>query len=274
MKSKEEILELNVHQKAYYNKDDEAKKLNFFSSLWRSFRNGPLNSFQKEYALRARMYALHKEWLGDLSTKKVLDLGCFRGNALSLYLAENAMQYVGIDLSDVAIADLQKKIEARACQNAQAIALDFLSDNFLETDFDVIYAFGVLHHFENFDLLMKRLIEKLKPGGAVISFDPLETSPPVRFLRKLYRPFQQDKDWEWPFGAKTFEKIQDYFEISELRGVLGKSKYGLLLHFMPFSKTFKKKHIEQMIQADWRNQSPMEVLNCMQVTMHLKAKVD
>jgi hypothetical protein len=119
---------------------------------------------------------------------------------------------------------------------------------------------------------MQRLKEKLKPGGEVISFDPLETSAPVKMMRSLYRPFQQDKDWEWPFAAKTFAHLEKYFEIKELRGVLGKSKYGLLLHLLPLGESYKHKKINALIDADWRAQKPNEVLNCMQVTMRLKKK--
>lgn len=270
MKSKEELLEINKSQKSFYNREEGRSKINFITRLWSDFRNGPLNSFQKKYALRQRMYDLHEHWLGDLSHQKVLDLGCLRGNKLSLYMAEQAREYVGIDLSDVAIADLQKKLDELNKPQAKALAVDFLADEFKETHFDVIYAFGVLHHFENFDLLLQRLDEKLKPGGQIISFDPLETSLPVQILRKLYRPFQQDKDWEWPFHAGTFSHLERYFTIEELRGVLGRSKYGLLLHFMPLNPRFKQRKIEGMVARDWRSQLPHEVLNCMQVTMRLR----
>jgi 2-polyprenyl-3-methyl-5-hydroxy-6-metoxy-1,4-benzoquinol methylase len=272
LKTKEEILEINKEQKAFYNQESAFAKPNFFSRAWRNFRNGPLNSYQKTYNLRARMYQMHKDWMGDLSQKKVLDLGCLRGNALSLFLAENAKEYVGIDLSDIATQDLQNKMDSLGYSNARAVAVDFLSDDFKDKNFDIIYAFGVLHHFENFDVLMERLVEKLKPNGEVISFDPLETSLPVVILRKLYRPFQQDKDWEWPFNKKTFTKISNYFEINELRGVLGKSKYGLLLHVLPFNEQTKSKKIESFIASDWKNQSYKDVVNCMQVTMRLKVK--
>jgi 2-polyprenyl-3-methyl-5-hydroxy-6-metoxy-1,4-benzoquinol methylase len=272
MKTKKEIIEINKEQKAFYNNEEKFSKPNYFTNAWRNFRNGPLNSFQKKYELRSRMYELHKAWMGDLTHKKVLDLGCLRGNALSLYMAQNAKQYVGIDLSDKATSDLQDKMDALKCPNAHAIAVDFLSDDFLESDFDVIYAFGVLHHFENFDVLMKRLQEKLKTNGEVISFDPLETSTPVKILRSLYRPFQQDKDWEWPFSSKTFIEIERYFDISELRGVLGKTKYGLLIHLFPFNEKFKSRKINKMIDSDWRAQEFNDVLNCMQVTMRLKLR--
>jgi len=272
MKTKEEIIELNKEQKAFYNNEDAFAKPTFFSRQWRNFRNGPLNTFQKAYGLRQQMYDLHKDWMGDLSDKKVLDLGCLRGNTLSLYMAENAKEYIGIDLSDVAINDLQKKLDKLNKPAARAFAVDFLSDEFAEKNFDIIYAFGVLHHFQNFEILLQRLVEKLKPGGEVISFDPLETSAPVKLLRKIYRPFQQDKDWEWPFSRHTFPQIEKYFNILELRGILGKTKYGLLLHLLPLSAVLKAKKINNMVASDWRNQKPNEVLNCMQVTMRLKAR--
>jgi 2-polyprenyl-3-methyl-5-hydroxy-6-metoxy-1,4-benzoquinol methylase len=272
MKTKEQIIALNKTQKAFYNNEESVAKPNLFSRLWRDFRNGPLNGYQKKYEIRQRMYDLHRVWMGDLSDKKVLDLGCLRGNSLSLYMAQHAKQYIGIDLSDKATADLQAKIDALNCPNAKALAVDFLSDDFRESDFDIIYAFGVLHHFENFDMLMQRLVEKLKKNGEVMSFDPLETSAPVVLLRKMYRPFQQDKDWEWPFSRKSFQQISCYFNIVELRGVLGKSKYGLLLHMLPLSAAFKRQKIEKMVASDWRAQKPNEVLNCMQVTMRLQRK--
>ena len=55
------------------------------------------------------------------------------------------------------------------------MTIDFLSEDFKEKDFDLIYAYGVLHHFENLDLLIKRL-KVLKVNGEIISHDPLETS--------------------------------------------------------------------------------------------------
>ena len=156
-------------------------------------RNGLLSEFRKKYGLKSKVYEQHKLWLGDLSNKKVLDLGCLCGNALSIYMAERAPKYIGIDLSEPDIAALSSKLAGRKLTNASAIAMDFLSPQFRETNFDVIYAYGVLHHFENLSLLVDRLNDKLKSGGIIISYDPLATSPIIKFLRYIYRPFQTDR---------------------------------------------------------------------------------
>ena len=270
MKTKEEIIELNKQQQAFYNKEN--RKGNFFSNTWRYVRNGLLSGYRKNFKLKERAYTAHREWLGDLSDKKVLDLGCYSGNALSMYIAENAKEYVGIDLSDVAIKKLADKLAEKKLPNAKALAIDFLSDEFTYRDFDLVYAFGVMHHFENFDLLLNRINEVLKPGGKIISYDPLETSPPIVFVRKIYRPFQDDKHWEWPFTKKTLDKIAGHFKVLEVRGILGKSKYGIPFQFLPLSPAYKSKVINKWIDKDWNSNTVKDVHNCMHVTMLLQRK--
>ena len=269
MKNTDQILEINQRQKEFYNSTEKAKK-NFASTIWSNIRNGALNDFRTKFDIRDRVYEEHKVWLGDLSDKKVLDLGCLRGNSLSIYMAQNAKEYIGIDLSDVAIESLQKNLEKHKCRNASAIAVDFLSAEFYQTGFDIIYAYGVLHHFENFDLLISKLNEKLSDNGVIISYDPLETSLPIKILRTLYRPFQSDKDWEWPFTKSTIRKIKQHFEIEKIRGILGKSKYGILFNFLPLNSSFKTRVISRMVENDWNIVNPEQVYSCMHTTMLLR----
>lgn len=271
MKNTEEIININKRQKDFYNSTNR-REGNFASTLWASFRNGTLNDFRQKFDLKDRVYDEHKSWLGDVSNKKILDLGCLQGNYLSIYLAKNGKEYIGIDLSDLAIRNLQKKLVENNCKNASAIAIDFLSPEFKEKDFDIVYAYGVLHHFENFDILLDKLNEKLNTNGTIISYDPLETSLPIKILRSLYRPFQNDKDWEWPFTKTTLDKINKNFEVVEIRGILGKSKYGILLNILPLKESYKSKRIAEMVAKDWNISKTEEVLSCMHTTMLLRKK--
>lgn len=265
----EKILTTNQKQKEFYNATTKSKK-NLPTRIWSGVRNGLLSNFRKQFDLKDRVYEQHKIWLGDLSQKKVLDLGCLRGNALSIYIAKNAKEYIGIDLSDVAIAELNKQLDKEDCKTAKGIAIDFLSTEFTDKDFDIIYAYGVLHHFENFDILISKLKEKLKLGGTVISYDPLQTSLPIKTLRAIYRPFQSDKDWEWPFSKSTIKKINENFEVIDKKGILGKSKYGVLINFLPIKKTTKNKIIKNLIEKDWNITKTNEIYSCMHITMFLK----
>jgi len=265
--SKEETLEVNVRQKEFYN--NTSGKKNVITSAWSYIRNRMISDFRTEYGIKDRVYNKHKEWLGDLSGKKVLDLGCLRGNALSIYMAGKAGSYMGIDLSDVAIEKLKKKLEKNNCINAKALAVDFYSDEFTERDFDIIYAYGVMHHFPDLDQLFKRISEVSKPGAKLIIYDPMQTSFPVRLIRNLYRPFQSDKEWEWPFDKSAIRKISSSFKVEEMHGVLGKSKYAMLFNFLPLPG--KKKLFEKWIEKDWNCKIDQSSLySCMQVTMLLR----
>lgn len=265
-KKLDEILKANDRQKEFYNSTQQAKK-SLPTKIWFGVRNKLLDSFRGDFQIKNRVYEEHKNWLGDISEKKILDLGCLRGNALSIYMAKNAGKYIGIDLSDTAIKDLKIKLKKKEAINAEAIAVDFLSPDFREKNFDIIYAYGVLHHFEDFDILLARLKEKLAPKGAVISYDPLETSTPIKLLRKIYRPFQSDKDWEWPFTKETLQKIERNFKIAEIRGILGKSKYGLLLNLLPLNAAYKDRTIKKLIEDDWYANDLENVYDCMHITM-------
>jgi SAM-dependent methyltransferase len=179
---------------------------------------------------------------------------------------------LGIDLSDVAIAKLNERL--KFFPNAKAKAVDFLSADFTEKDYDLIYAYGVLHHFENTDILISKLNEKLVADGQIISYDPLETSFPIKIMRALYRPFQSDAAWEWPLTQKSFYQYQKSFAIIERRGLLGKSKWMAILNVLPISEEKKNKIGRQWHHDDWLNSSDSDrtLFSCMHLTILMQKK--
>ena len=266
MKTEQDIIETNIRQKEFYN----TKKKNFATKIWSSLREKTLKKIRKNIGILDQSYNLHKEWFGDLSTKKVLDLGCFAGNELSLYLAQNAKEYIGIDLSDVAIERLNKRLEN--IPTARAIAVDFLTNDFNDKDFDLIYAYGVLHHFQSVPILINKLKEKLSKNGEIISYDPLETSLPIKLIRFIYRPFQTDADWEWPFTRKTVKLFSSEFDVIERRGLLGKTKWYFLLNFFPITEEKRMQIGKKWHTYDWENskKSDSALFSCMHITMLMK----
>ncbi len=166
------------------------------TNFYRGINSRMLGAAAKD-ELAARVTELHKRWLGDVSKCKVLDLGCGSGNPLSIWLAERAERYVAIDLSESRIAALRRILPPG--EHTMAVAADFLSDDFKEKDFDIVYALAVFHHFKHLREFCEQLREKLKPGARIITYDPLQTWIVARWLRSVYRPFQTDKEWEFPF---------------------------------------------------------------------------
>lgn len=225
---KRAMLEINVAQAAYYNETDgglTSKRNGFATNLWRKMRQRALVTVSD--AQRAKVYEAHKTWLGDLSEKKVLELGSGHGCPLTHYLATNAREYHALDLSqkeiDLLKAGLPKGVEM------VAHVVDFLSDEFKERDFDVIYAHSVLHHFKHVDVILDRIGEKLSSNGTVISYDPLQVWLPIRLLRAAYRPFQTDADWEYPFTRAVCNQIATKFEIIDQFGVFNRAKWAMIL---------------------------------------------
>jgi hypothetical protein len=85
----------------------------------------------------------------------------------------------------------------------------------------IIYALGVAHHFEDFDLFLETAQNKLKKGGKMITYDPLNTFFISKLIRAMFRPFQNDAAWEWPFEKSNFTHIQKRFEIEGVQGTYG-----------------------------------------------------
>ena len=260
--------EINKRQKEFY----QSFQKNLPTKLWYSLRNGVLTKFRKSVGIEGVVVQQHYDWIGDVKGKKVLDLGCFQGNSLSMYLAQNASEYIGIDLSEKAIKHLNSRL--KNIPTANAYAIDFLSEEFKVKDFDLIYAYAVLHHFKDVDGLIKKLNGKLATNGKIVSYDPTTTSMPVWVIRKLYRPFQSDKEWEWPFTAKTILKFENAFNILDRRGTLGKSKWFFLLNFLPISEGKKIEKAKKWHEEDWEKSqtSKSRLLECMQISLFMEKK--
>jgi 2-polyprenyl-3-methyl-5-hydroxy-6-metoxy-1,4-benzoquinol methylase len=229
MDGKQRLVELNVEQKAFY----EARAVtggvrnpvaNLPTRLWTRLRQA-MQRAEKHSGVGAAILDTHRAWLGDLSDKDVLDLGCYSGNRLSLEIARSARSYLGLDLSAKAIETLSAKLVE--IPGAEARSGDFLAEDFRER-FDVIYAYGVLHHFEDVEVLSRELHEALRPGGIVVAIDPLQSDPLNRLARRLYRPWQSDKDWEWPFDRRTFAVLGRHFTLEAVQGFRGVSKLGFV----------------------------------------------
>ena len=91
METLQDTLKKNEKQKEFYNK----KKKSLPSRIWSFVREKSLKNIRKELGILEQSYALHQQWMGDLSNKRVLDLGCYSGNSLSRYMATNCKTWKG-----------------------------------------------------------------------------------------------------------------------------------------------------------------------------------
>jgi len=216
----------NAAQRAYYEsrfvaRGGSEQAASTATNAWTRLRR-LVQSYDQRLGINDTLIRLHKEWCGDLTGRRVLDLGCFSGNPLSVWLAENAGEYLGVDLSDSAVAELNDKLAH--LPHAQAVAGDILDGDY--GTFDVIYARSVLHHFQDPVILAAAITQLLNPGGVLVGMDPMQTEPVNRLARLMYRPVQTDRAWEWPLTRWFFTAFQVHFELDRVQGWRGFSKLG------------------------------------------------
>lgn len=268
------MLETNIRQKEYYEYDIEQDFRhggNVFTRLWNNLRQYQYK-MTDDLSVNEELFEIHKKWIGSLEGKKVLDLGCHSGNELSLYLAKNSREYHGLDLSSSALSVLEDKFEKANIYTARLHAVDILSDEFAENGFDLIYAKAIFHHFRHFDEFLGHISSRLAPGGHIITVDPMNTYLPLKIVRALYRSFQHDKDWEYPFTKDSIRLIEKHFKIEKLAGMMGKTKYAFPLYMI--SRNYAMMKSRKWMDEDFYKVSlkKASMWNCLRVSFLLGKK--
>ncbi len=127
------------------------------------------------------MRYIHKV-LGNIQGKNILDVGCGLGEA-SVYFAMRGAKVTATDLSGGMLEATDKLAKLNNVQllthKSSAEGLGFPDG----TEFDVIYSGNLLHHVD----IEKTLVEMkkfLKPGGVLVTWDPLHYNPVINSYRK------------------------------------------------------------------------------------------
>jgi len=236
----DKAIELNKQQAEFYNnislKDDtdeftgyaRNKHANFMTKIWARLRYAHQDAFEDIGVDTAKL-----NFLLDHCKQRVgarfLEIGCFRGTRFSNPIIECAGSYTGIDLSKSAIDAFQKTVDKDGRAEKVTLIAGDLLEHVPDEQYDVLFAHGVLHHFESTELLFDKLNSLIKPGGMLLCAEPSQVNRLFKFVRMLYRPFQSDKDWEWPFTRKSVRDLEKYFTIE--------SGFGWGRFSMPLSLT-------------------------------------
>jgi SAM-dependent methyltransferase len=217
------MIKINEEQAKFYDsisvEDDKKEttgyathdKANLLTKVWASLRYRQQEAFS-ESGLEEKKKEFHDRWIAKKAGGAVLELGCFRGTRSSWPLIEASGQYVGIDLSANAIGVLNRKIaDAGLSHKAKGVAVDFLVME-ETTKYDLIFAHGVLHHFENPEPLFEKISKIIKDDGILLLTEPSQVNVAYRLIRSAYRPFQSDSAWEWPFTKNTVAAMESHFK--------------------------------------------------------------
>jgi ubiquinone/menaquinone biosynthesis C-methylase UbiE len=105
--------------------------------------------------------------IGDVTAKKVLDIGCGRGMYAMTFSKMGAKSVDGIDLSETLVADGMKFMKKHNTENVNLLVADCTALPFKDNEFDVIFSGDVFEHItpEQKRLCIAEAYRVLKPGG-------------------------------------------------------------------------------------------------------------
>lgn len=100
-------------------------------------------------------------WTG----KRVLEVGCGIGSDAEEF-SKHGAEYVGIDLSEQSIALCRQRFEVLGLEG-EFHNIDVTDVETLKTlgQFDLVYSYGVIHHFPGIDRIIDNVHEVVRPGG-------------------------------------------------------------------------------------------------------------
>ena len=206
-----ELLEINRKQAAFYDSFHTDEELNLPSRFWRRLRD----HVRSVGNVDDRADAFEREVFETIKPKRLLEVGCYAGREQTDWLLASPWleRYVGIELSSVAIDRFQERLTPAATRKVELVAGDFIDQELPLSSFDAVYMRSVFHHFPDPGMAIRRVKDLLVPGGSFIAFDPLVTNALFRAARGVYRPFQSDREWEWPLRRAAFEALGRELEL-------------------------------------------------------------
>lgn len=103
--------------------------------------------------------------LGDVSGKRILDLGCGDGSFAEVVLGAAGASYVGIDGSAKMVAKARERLAGSPAQFEHADIEDFAAPS---DSYDVVASRMALHYVDEIDPVFSRAHAALSPGGRLL----------------------------------------------------------------------------------------------------------
>lgn len=148
------------------------------SKLWRY-------NITKYTAVRRRFDKLFKSFLERSNNKKILEIGCAKGDWLIYFANEFGYEPYGIDYSEIGCKMAEENFKV-ANVNGKILCEDIFKTSLENESFDVIYSMGLIEHFEDPTRILDKHIELLTNGGILIITIPNFKSSIYRFLAKIF----------------------------------------------------------------------------------------
>ena len=152
---------------------------------------------------------------GDVRGRRLIDLGCGRG-ASSLYFASLGATVISVDLSGVAVRNLQKYCRDHDVKNVTPVELSALELSSLGC-VDFVFGSMILHHIEPFSQFAPQLRAVLRAGGKAFFWENNARSSLMIWFRehlvgRLWVPKHGDPD-EFPLTPQEVDQLRELFAV-------------------------------------------------------------
>jgi len=104
----------------------------------------------------------------EVAGRSVLDAGCGTGIFSIIFANQGAGRVTGIDISEGSLGTARGLKEKFGLDSAEFMKQDMLDLPFPDASFDIVWAWGTVHHTTDPFRAIDQLIRVLKPGGALL----------------------------------------------------------------------------------------------------------
>lgn len=152
---------------------------------------------------------------GDVSRKRVLDLGCGNGQA-SFFFARHGATVTAVDISEAAIERLSSYCKEHGIDSITPVHCSALEISRLGP-FDFVFGNAILHHLEPFQDFAVSLRAAIAPGGRALFHENSANNPLLMLVRKYLTgrfgiPKYSD-DQEFPLTNAEIGHLRRHFEV-------------------------------------------------------------
>ncbi len=171
---------------------------------------------RKYYSATRRSNEYIRSWIERHAPGKVfLDYACGNGGLARQAAKAGAKLAIGLDISDVSIANAKQAAQAEGLANTYFVQADAENTRLPDACVDVVICSGMLHHLD-LSYAFPELRRILKPGGRILAGEALDYNPMI----KLYRLMTPAMRTEWEkahiLSLQDVKFAERFFDIGEM----------------------------------------------------------